>query len=334
MRKKADNKQKKSPLKDDIENIVFMEHLSSCEFYLEDGETPRLVLRDVGLLFQKGQTWGITGNSLFEIKLLTEIIANIKPYRSGNCVLVERGMMRHKRLILPHVFYIGSSEMLYNNMTVLEFLMFATDKMPGNKREHQERLLEYLISIGLKRIALTSIYKLSREQKAVIILLVAAYSKSKLIVYNLPDYSFDETLLGAMKQMMQLITEKGETLVIATSSPGLIEEVCSHILFLRNGTVFYQGPVHDFCHKYDRIILTIQGSNIKSIAVILKTMLPCYQYDIKGDNLIVSARQATKENPELVCKKIVETGFIPERIEVNFKNVKNAYEEIIRNHDL
>ena len=55
-------------------------------------------------------------------------MANIRPYDRGKCVLIERGMMRSKRVILRHVFYIGSSEMLYNNMNVLEFLMISTNR--------------------------------------------------------------------------------------------------------------------------------------------------------------------------------------------------------------
>ncbi len=333
MRKKVLNTQKNEQQKD-IQNVVFMEHLSSGEFFLKDGKPPQPVLHDIGLSFQKGQVWGITGNSLFEIKLLAEIMANIKPYRSGKCVLIERGMMRHKRITLPHVFYIGSSEMLYNNMNVLEFLMFATVKLSGNKVEHQERVLEYLISIGLKRISLTPIYMLSREQKAVIIMLVAAYSESQLVVHNFPDYSFDDVLIDAMQQIAKLIIERGKTLVIATSTPELIEKVCSHILFLMNGNVFYQGTVRDFCREYDRIVLKIQDSNIEKMARTLRILLPCYQYSLEDNSLIVRTDQDVAVNPKHICNKIVEAGFEPARIEINPQKVKNAYEEIIRDYDL
>lgn len=323
---------------EDAQNVVVMEKLTSCEFYLKDGEPPQSVLYDIGLTFKKGQVWGITGNNLFEIKLLAEIMANIKPYRAGKCVLVEHGMMRHKRIILPHVFYIGSSEMVYNNMNVLEFLMFATANIPGDKVDHQEQIFEYLISIGLKRISLSPIYMLSKEQKAVIIMLVAAYSDSQLIVHNLPDYCYDDTLIQAMQQIAQLIAAKGKTLVITTSTPELIEMACSHILFLLNGTVYYQGTVLDFCHKYDKIILTIQDNNVGEIATVLRKALPCYQYEqyelAEGNLLIVRSRQDVEENPQLIYEKIAASGFAPAKIVINKKKVKNACEEIIRHNDL
>ncbi len=122
----------------------------------------------------------------FEIKLLLEIMANIKPYHGGRCVLVERGMMRSKRIILEHVFYIGDSTMLYDNMNVLEFLMFATAKQKIKPACRQEQLFEFLIGIGLGHISLTPIKMLPGEEKAIIILLVAVYSESVMIVFNFP----------------------------------------------------------------------------------------------------------------------------------------------------
>ncbi|MGI6453667.1 MAG: hypothetical protein ACOX0E_09425 [Syntrophomonadaceae bacterium] len=319
---------------EDAQNVVFMEKLTSCEFFLKDKGAPQLVLYDIGLSFERGQVWGITGNNLFEIKLLAEIMANIKPYRAGKCVLLERGMMRHKRIILPHVFYIGSTEMVYNNMNVLEFLMFATAKFPGEKVDHQEQLFEYLISIGLKRISLSPIYMLSKEQKAVIIMLVAAYSDSQLIVHNLPDYYYNDTLIPAIQQIAQLIAEKGKTLVITTRTSDLIEKACSHILFLLNGTVHYQGDVLHFCHKYDKNILTIQDNNAGEIAKVLRETLPGYQYDLEAGNLIVRSCQDEEENPNLIYERIIESGFAPAKIQINKKNVKNAREQIIKHYDL
>lgn len=319
---------------EEVQNVVFMEKLSSCEFFLKDGEPPHPVLHDIGLSFQKGQVWGLTGNNLFEVKLLAEIIANIKPYRGGKCVLLERGMMRQKRIILPHVFYIGDSEMAYNNMNVLEFLMFATANLPGDKVDHQEQLFQYLIDIGLKRISLSPIYQLSREQKAVVILLAATYSESQLIVCNLPDYSFDDTLILAIQQIARLIVKKGKVLVITTGIPELIEKVCSHILFLLNGTVYYQGTVPDFCHKYDKSILAIQDDNVELIAETLQKTLPCYDYNLGEDKLVVCSRGDEEGKPNLIYAKIVEAGLAPARIKINRKKAKNACEEVIRRNDL
>ena len=320
---------------DDDRNVVFMKKLNSSEFFLKEGEPPRPVLYDINLLFKKGQIWGITGNNLYEMKLLAEIMANIKYYHGGKVVLVNRGMMRRKRLILPHVFYIGSSDMIYKNMNVLEYLMFATANLPGDKIDHQEKLLEYLISIGLKRICLSPIYALTREQQAVILLLVAAYSDSQLIVLNVPDYEFDVVLIQAIKHISELIKERDKTLVITTNIIDLIDNVCSHILYLLNGTVLYQGEVWEFCQKYDRVVLVVQDRKATELAGQLKKLFPEYEYEQHGKILSIRSPEIEQDNNiDEVYKKIIELGYTPERIEINSKKMKNACEEIEKNNDL
>ena len=77
-----------------VETVVFMEGLSSIEHYHTRGERPRRVLENINLVIKRPESWGIYGRSLLEIKLLLEVMANIKPYHAGRCILVERGMMR------------------------------------------------------------------------------------------------------------------------------------------------------------------------------------------------------------------------------------------------
>ncbi len=316
------------------DNVVLMEKLSSKEFFLEDGADPKPVLGEIDLSIQKGQVWGINGKSLFEIKLLLEIMANIKPYRDGKCVLVEQGMMRLKRIILPHIFYVGSPGMVYNNMNVLEFLMFATAKSRVDKVEQQEQIFESLINIGLKNISLTPLNMLSKEQKAVIILIVGAYSGSQLIVFNFPDYDFDDVLLGAMAKTARFITSKEKTLVVGTKDSSLIEKACSHTAFLLDGRIFFQGTVKEFRLTYDKIMITIWDQKISEMAEALAAVLPQYQYDIRDKSLVVSNFGPEESNPKLVYEKVVEAGFAPEKVRINPKKVQNACEEIIKQYDL
>lgn len=318
-------------LQKEVEKIVWMEKLTSEEMFLRSGEEEaalRPVLFEIDLLIQKGEIWGISGPSLFEIRLLLEITANIRPYRSGKCVLVEQGMMRRKRKILPHVFYIGSPGMIYKNMNVLEYLMFATAKRMKDTVARQEWIFEYLIASGLKNISLTPAATLTKEQKAVVVLLAGALSDSQLIVFNFPEYRFDETLTGAIAQIAGLIKKSGKNLLLGTQAGDLIEAACTHIAFLKEGRVRFSGGVKEFCEEYDKVLLTVWDENIALLADRLQAVLPQYRFEIREDSLIVS-RGFAKGDVKLVLEKIVEGGFTPRRIIVNPKRVQNACEGIL-----
>ncbi|NLI94085.1 MAG: hypothetical protein GX434_18370 [Peptococcaceae bacterium] len=315
------------------EHVVFMENVSSGEHFLTSGGSPRRVLSNISLLMKRSEAWGITGTSLYEIKLLLEIMANIRPYDSGRCVLIEQGMPRRKRVILRHVFYIGNSQMIYNNMNVLEYLMFVTGKLQRNQVELQEEIFELLIGIGLGPISLSPNNLLTKEEKAVVALLAAVYSGSIIIVFNLPEYEFDPILSDAIAKLSNLIRKMGKTLILGTKSCLLIEKASTHSAVVAGGKVIYSGTVENFRYQYDHVIVKIRDKQALKIKESLTPLLPGYQLSIKNDTLMISG-SPERNDPELIYKKVLESGFIPELMEMNPKTVQNAYEELILEHDL
>ncbi|KUO71976.1 MAG: hypothetical protein APF81_07480 [Desulfosporosinus sp. BRH_c37] len=316
------------------ERVVMMEGISSGEHFLVYGEIPRRVLDDISLLIGKAEAWGINGTSLFEIRLLLEIMANIRPYDRGKCVLIERGMMRRKRVILRHVFYIGSSEMLYNNMNVLEFLMFATAKSKINRVALQEQIFELIIAIGLGHLSLTPNHMLTREEKAVITLIAAAYSECPIIIFNLPEYVWDEVLIEAVGKITCFIREKGKTLILATQNCFLIEKACSHTAITKDGQLIYSGTVENFRMNFDKVEVIIRDKAVHSMMGEIALLLPSYKLVTKNDSLIISSKTSEASDPSAIFRKIVESGFTPDSIEINHKTVQNAFEELMRQHDL
>ncbi len=332
--KRSSSKKRHQPKLKSVETVLLMEGLSSWEHLCIKDEEPQRVLRDINLLIKKSEAWGIYGRACFDIKLLLEIMANIKPYYKGRCVLVELGMMRNKRVILEHVFYIGSSTMLYNNMNVLEFLMFATAKQKFAPVYRQENIFETLISFGLGNISLTPVRFLTREEKAVITLLAAAYSDSVMVVFNLPEYKFNKVLCKAIGNISRLITEKGKTLILGTRDHHLIETACSHSAYIADGKVIYQGSVKDLRLNYDKVLFIVRDKNAAKIMDSLARRLPDCELSIANGCMLISETGATKPDPLQLYKVIIEAGFAPQCVRINPKTVQNAYGEIDRQYDL
>lgn len=317
-----------------VENIVFMEDISSGEYFLHENEEPRRVLEDIDLLIKKAEAWGISGKSGFEIKLLLEIMANIRPYDTGRCILIERGMVRNKRIILRHVFYIGNSGMVYNNMNVLEFLMFAMNKFKGSRVELQERIFEFLIAAGLDYIALTPNRLLTKEEKAVVTLVAAAYSDSIMIVFNFPGYEFDEVLIEAIAKISMFIRDRGKSLIIGTQNSLLIEKACTHTAFIADGRIIYRGTVENLRLNFDKVVVIIRDKDIDTMMEQLAPLFSDCVLSIKDDSLLISSCGEEACDPGHIYKKIAEAGFAPGYMEINPKTVGNAYEEIVLGHDL
>lgn len=318
----------------EVQQVVWMKQVSSLEHIPVDSAPPQPVLSGIDLQMERGQSWGICGDSLYELKLLLEIVANLRPYDKGQCVLMERGMMRRKRRILHHVFYIGSAQMLYDNMNVLEYLMFATDHLWQNSVEKQEQIFEYLIQIGLGHICLTTIRLLTKEERAVVTLLAAAYSPCNLVVLNLPQYTFDEPLRTAVGQISLLLRASGHALLISTPDAELIERSCTHAAYLHKGRLLCSGSVLALKAEHDRVAVVLQDRNLPSLQERLELCLPNCELRLQGNRLLVLPKETEPVTAQQIYEAVTGAGLAPDRMERNPKTLKNAFEELVAQHDL
>lgn len=310
--------------------VVRMEKLSSAEHIVKDSGAPERVLKSIWMRIERGQVWGIYAPALYESCLLLEIMANVRPYEDGRCVLMERGMMRRKRVILPHVFYIGSTDMLYSSMNVLEYLMFATSKKKTKSIERQEILFEWLVDIGLGGISLTKIRWLDNEEKALVILIASICSDSTIIVLNLPFLHFDSALITAFRKISYRIKNDKKALILNTKNAELIQQVCTHTAVLAKGRLLYQGTVDYLRNAFDSFDVTIHADN--ELESKLKKTFPLFVFKRKNDDLYI--RGSKDQTSSDIYKAIIQAGFVPEKMKVNPKTVKNALEELTQRRDL
>lgn len=307
-----------------------MGNLSAAEHIVRHGGAPERMLSRIWMRIERGQVWGAYASAHYESSMLLEIMANVRPYEDGKCVLVERGMMRRKRVILPHVFYIGNTDMLYDNMNVLEYLMFATAKQQDKPVERQEKLFEWLLKIGLSDISLTPIRWLDPEEKAIVILMAAACSDSSIIVFNLPLLHFDSRLLSVFEQISDRMKHDRKAFVLSTQDAELIQRTCTHTAVLAGERIIYQGTVDYFRNSFDPYDVVVEAGI--ELEKKLKEAFPSYSVKRKNDGVYL--RGGKDQTTSDIYREIISAGFVPEEMKVNPKTVKNALEELAQRHDL
>ncbi|HWQ97101.1 MAG TPA: hypothetical protein VN538_03255 [Clostridia bacterium] len=236
---------------------VLMDGVSSMElFALPDGRYLK-VLYDLSLNIPAGACHGITGDGAFELQLTSEIIGNVKPHEKGQCSLLEIGMMRQKRRILPHVYYVNDQRVLFDHMHVLGYLMFASEQMEGKPDRKQQEWLRLLLRTGLYPFTLTYIRELSPAEYAIVSALVAYGTKSRLVVMDFSTIDVPEHLIKPFAALLQELRASGKTVVLASRSRALIQAACTSASFLIDGTIVLSGSVASLCASYDRRVLQI-----------------------------------------------------------------------------
>ncbi len=252
------------------ERIVEMQDVSSLECYRFPDGTQRRVLKEVSLLVKRSEVWGITCDEPFEMALLMEIIGNIKPYEGGRCSLSQLGMMRSKRRVLEHMFYINDQKLMYPHMNVLSWLMFASQHTGGTAAARQVEWLELLLALDLHYLTLTySRFLTAAEQAVVALLLTLKMPKIQLVLIDLSHIEVPMKLYAAFSGIIERLQAQDKAIVFATAQRELIQ-TCAHCAaFLLDGKLARQGKVEALCETYDRRRLLVRSDDPGRLASVL-----------------------------------------------------------------
>jgi ABC-2 type transport system ATP-binding protein len=313
------------------DQLVLMRDVCSIEYYKNGSNQPVQVLQNISFEAKRGQIWSVLGNSVFEIMLLTEIMAGARKYEKGSCSLSGFGMMQRKRTILPHTFYIGSTNMLFGNMKVLEYLMFTTSKSKTDTLSRQQQILDKLIAVGLDFVTLTPIELLNPQEKAVITLLCATFSQSQLIIINLPRLIYDTQLIESIAKIAELIKKDNKALIMTTQCFELAQAISTDIMLINNGTVRYCGEMKNLLEGYDKVIYTVQSEDCEAMLPLLNNAMPRYTYyiDSTKKNIIQVFDYEGIGAVGDFYNVFSKIGITPQVVSRNELNLRNAYENIM-----
>lgn len=319
------------------EPTIFINKLYSCEYYsrIQSPNSPfKHVLEDINFIAYPGQLWSILGSSVFEIKLLLEIMANARTYEKGRLKITGFDTTRKKRLILPEVFYIGSTNMAFGNMNVLEYLMFITRNSSTKAVDRQEYLLNYLINLELGYICLTPISLLNEQEKSIVILVSAMLSDSLLIIMNLPRLMYNEREISSINKIVSEIQNLNKTFIISTQCYELAQSISSHICFIHKSRILYNDTLDKFLDEYDKVSFIIQVDDLNNIIQTLSNALPQFEYEIDGNVIQIIDNSGDNNSITILCHILSSLNIEPNYVQRNKKNIKNSIKRLIRLNDI
>lgn len=320
-----------------LKSTLVMEDLYSCEYYenLQNSVLPyQQVLKSIDFNANTGELWSIFGSSVFEIKLLLEIMANAKAFEKGKLLIGGFDPSRKKRTILPYVFYIGSTNMAFGNMNVLEYLMFITSHSKRNAISRQEYLLDYLVEAKLGYICLTPISLLTPQEKSIVILAAAMLSDSILLIMNLPRLQYDHKQITSIGKLTSKLPYSGKTLIFNTECYELAQSISTHISYIYKGAIVYKDSLNNFINEYDRVIYVLGVDNIDYMVQTLKFTLPQFEYRIVDETIQVLDIAGDKQSGVLLFEALSTINLKPTFVRENKKNIKNAIQGLMKQNDI
>lgn len=302
-------------------------------------------IQTISLLIQEG-ILGVVSKETLDTKQLCRRIAHqgISLDETKEYVPVE---MKQKKIKLnEQIIYIDTHTMLYEDMKVLEYLMFSkVYERNLDAVKEQKIIFEFLYQIGLGYISLSQIKYLTKEEKMLVVMIAACFSKCNNIILELTDYQFSDSQIESIRMILQSVRKFKKAIVLGTLQTKLIGVCCDTTTLIHGGKQLYFGSVEKLYKEADRVLYIIKHSNLEELYHQLKETIKEYEYRIFNQKLLVLTRVSNLLNVDrnedtmntssvrfLEC--LVEHNMIPDQIKKNKGRVDYSFQELIEFHDI
>jgi len=191
---------------------------------------------------KKGYSYGLLGPNGSGKSTTLGMILNVVNPTSGSFSWYE-GVLSTQQA-LKKIGAIIERPNFYPYMTALQNLQLICKI----KQCSDATLLEKLELVGLweRRNSKFSTYSLGMKQRLAIA--AALINNPELLILDEPTNGLDPEGIHQIRGLIKKIAAQGTTILLASHLLDEVEKVCSHVIILKNGVKYYEGPV-DGIHK-------------------------------------------------------------------------------------
>jgi ABC-type multidrug transport system ATPase subunit len=312
---------------------IVVKNLVSAEHYKKDGKLIPL-LNDISFNVAKGDKVGISASSKEELLALIEILGNMRSYYKGKVRLSSFGTKADKKTLVEQLFYVDSPAMLYEDMNLLEHLMFiANIKAKAENRsleagETQKSILDYIRAAKMEKYVLTPVRKMNEEVQFIVAVMVALMSDSEKIIINASKYSFTYEDSCSLQLLFSLFEKK--TVVFGTFDNKVIGMSCNKVIYIVDGKLKAYATVDDLYKNWDNVTCSFktEQTNMLSSLITKLAWSKKVQVAIENNYVYVKYLEPADFIDSVFFRACQDQGIVLSDIHINHGRVANAFEEI------
>ena len=148
-----------------------------------------------------------------------------------------KGMELYEISLLISSVFQNPKTHFFNVDTTLE-LLFYLENIGLSKQEMESRIEDMLKLFPIKHLLGRSIFELSGGEKQILCVAACYISGCKIIVLDEPSSNLDDIYIDILKEMLQILKNKGITLIIAEHRIYYLTDLADRIILVRKGELF------------------------------------------------------------------------------------------------
>ena len=219
--------------------MLTLENLSL--FYEQD----KKVLDDINLIVADGECVLLTGESgsgkSSIINSINGLAFEYENAKFSGSIKVDnkdlKGMEFYEISLMISSVFQNPKTHFFNVDTTLE-LLFYLENIGLDRKEMESRMEDMLKLFPIKHLLGRSIFDLSGGEKQILCVAACYISGCKIIVLDEPSSNLDDKYIDILKEMLQILKNKGITLIIAEHRIYYLTDLADRIILVRKGELF------------------------------------------------------------------------------------------------
>ena len=205
-------------------------------------------VNDLTFNVRPGEVLGLLGpngaGKTTTLRCLTGIIPPTQgTIRLGGSDLVKDPVATKRRLA-----FFPDEPRLFDHLSVWQHLVFTARLYQIRDFEARGRMLLDEFSIADKADAMPG--ELSRGMKQKLALACGLLHAPNVVLFDEPLTGLDPGGIRSMKETMRRLAREGSALILSSHLLNLLEEVCTHVLILKNGQKIVDGSLDDVHRRF------------------------------------------------------------------------------------
>ena len=293
---------------------------------------PQKAIDNISFQVKKGEILGFLGPNGAGKTTTMKIISCFHFPDAGNVQIGKYSIRKNAYKIKQHIGYLPEHNPLYDDMSVIDFLVFIAKVHNIPHYKITARVLDMLRMCGLENEKQKNIRELSKGYKQRVGLAQALIHDPDVVILDEPTTGLDPNQIVEIRELIKSIG-KEKTIILSSHILAQVEATCDRVLIINKGKIVADGTSSELRKSNtDKLLkIAIKGGDTNTVYEALTMLENLEDIEITGENsfLIQTSR---KHNIEKDIFHLCETQqwYIKELIPIE-KRLEDIFQQVTQN---
>ncbi|MBD3196619.1 MAG: ATP-binding cassette domain-containing protein [Candidatus Lokiarchaeota archaeon] len=236
-----------------------------------------------------GEVFGLLGpNGAGKTTTIKLLLGLLEP-NEGEMEILGYDPEREEVQIKQKIGYVAEEPLIFKSLTPKDLFNFIASVRELDESIVEERAQEYMESLEAMEYYNQMIATLSHGNKQKVQIISAILHDPRLLILDEPLSGLDAKSVKVVKEILDLHTENGGSVLFSTHIMEIAEELCDRIAIINKGRLVGIGTIEELRQQSDKL-----GASLEEV------FLRLTEQDTSVNEIVSKLRESFKKKKELI----------------------------------